>query len=86
MGATGRSDPIACFKCPIHAPSASLPYIGHPERIVIMCFIRGAFRNTWTFTTPVPSAEHRFERPINTMLSPRKMGEWLLERSIARDQ
>ncbi|GFY62457.1 hypothetical protein TNIN_135031 [Trichonephila inaurata madagascariensis] len=26
------------------------------------------------------------ERPINTMLSPRKMGEWLLERSIARDQ
>ncbi|GFX42410.1 hypothetical protein TNCV_1519741 [Trichonephila clavipes] len=26
------------------------------------------------------------DRPINTMLSLRKMGEWLLERSIARDQ
>ncbi|GFS61265.1 hypothetical protein TNIN_128461 [Trichonephila inaurata madagascariensis] len=57
MGATGRNGPIACFKCPSHAPSASLPYIGHRERSVAKCFIRDAFRNTWTFTTPVPSAE-----------------------------
>ncbi|GFS52525.1 hypothetical protein TNCV_4851721 [Trichonephila clavipes] len=58
MGAMGRNGPIACFKCPILAPSASLLYRSQTERSEAMCFTRGAFCSTWTFTTPVPSAEH----------------------------
>ncbi|GFS58274.1 uncharacterized protein TNIN_345171 [Trichonephila inaurata madagascariensis] len=59
MGDTGRNGPIACFKCPNPAPFASVPSIGHRERSVATCFIRGVFRNIWTFEPPVPSAEHR---------------------------
>ncbi|GFS91252.1 hypothetical protein TNCV_1306761 [Trichonephila clavipes] len=59
MGPMGRNGPIACLMCPIHAPSASLPYISKKERSVAMCFTKSAFYNTWTFATPVPSTEHR---------------------------
>ncbi|GFY73637.1 hypothetical protein TNIN_440561 [Trichonephila inaurata madagascariensis] len=58
-GCNGQKWPIACFKCPNPAPSASVPSIGHRECSVATCFIRGVFRNIWTFTPPVPSAEHR---------------------------
>ncbi|GFX86151.1 hypothetical protein TNCV_2560331 [Trichonephila clavipes] len=61
MGSIGRNGPIAFFMCPIHAPSASLPYIRQKEHIVLMYFIRGVCYNTWTFTPTVPSAEHLCE-------------------------
>ncbi|GFW27983.1 hypothetical protein TNCV_768631 [Trichonephila clavipes] len=61
MGAMGRNGPIACFNCPIHTPSASLPYIDQRERSVVLYFIRGVCYSTWTFTPPVPSAEHHCE-------------------------
>ncbi|GFY41186.1 hypothetical protein TNIN_483781 [Trichonephila inaurata madagascariensis] len=43
------------------------------------------------FATPghllhLSNLQSTIERPINTTLSLRKMGEWLLERSIARDR
>ncbi|GFT98848.1 hypothetical protein TNCV_3792591 [Trichonephila clavipes] len=74
MGAMDINGPIACFKSPIYAPSASLPCISQRERSVDMCFTRGAFCNTWTFS----NLQSIVDRPINTMLSPRKWenGYW----------
>ncbi|GFT15479.1 hypothetical protein TNCV_3264891 [Trichonephila clavipes] len=65
MGAMGRNGPIACFKCLIDAPSASLPYIDQREHSVVMYFIQGVCYNTWTFTPPVPSEEHHCETHKN---------------------
>ncbi|GFX25725.1 hypothetical protein TNCV_4337091 [Trichonephila clavipes] len=45
-------------KWPDSSLFASLPSIGLRERSVAMCFTREAFCNTWTFATPVQSAEY----------------------------
>ncbi|GFX86143.1 hypothetical protein TNCV_2560251 [Trichonephila clavipes] len=76
MGAMGRNGPIACFKCPIHDPSASLPYIGQREHSVVIYFIRGVCYNTWTFTPPVPSAEHDCETHKHNV-EPQKNGRMI---------
>ncbi|GFU33737.1 hypothetical protein TNCV_2048031 [Trichonephila clavipes] len=58
MGVMGRNGTIPCFKCPMHVPPASLLYTSKKEHSVDMCFTKSAFNNTWTFATPVLSAEH----------------------------
>ncbi|GFY70178.1 hypothetical protein TNIN_81811 [Trichonephila inaurata madagascariensis] len=55
-GAMGKKGLKRDSSARVPDPSASLPSIGHRERSVATCFIRGAFRNIWIFTPPVPSA------------------------------
>ncbi|GFY31516.1 hypothetical protein TNCV_4693601 [Trichonephila clavipes] len=68
-----------------YAPSASRPYISQRERSVAMCSKKVPF-TTLGHSQHLSHLQSIVDRPINTMLSLREMGEWLLERSIARDQ